>query len=133
MARIPHLSKLARLTGRYDPEAFSFVSQGLIHGARRLGKRGKSGNDRHLCARELIEGTLDLAAERFGLLAELVLRSWGLRGPEDIGEITWLLIEHGVFSKQPNDRLEDFIEGPAFGPALAQMVQRRVMAEEPAH
>jgi uncharacterized repeat protein (TIGR04138 family) len=130
MARIPNLHKLARQTGRFDAEAFSFVSQGLCHAARKLGKRSKSGSDRHLCARELLDGTLDLAAERFGLLAELVLRSWGLRAPEDIGEITFLLIEHGVFSKQPQDRLEDFVEGPAFGPTLAQRVQQRVMADE---
>jgi len=130
MARIPNLHKLARQTGRFDAEAFSFVSQGLCHAARKLGKRTKVGSDRHLCARELLDGTLDLAAERFGLLAELVLRSWGLKAPEDIGEITFLLIEHGVFSKQPNDRLEDFVEGPAFGPTLAQRVHQRVMADE---
>jgi uncharacterized repeat protein (TIGR04138 family) len=130
MARIPNLHKLARQSGRYDAEAFSFVSQGLCHAARKLGKRTKSGSDRHLCARELLEGTLDLAADRYGLLAELVLRSWGLRAPEDIGEITFLLIEHGVFSKQPQDRLEDFTAGPAFGPALTERVHRRVMAEE---
>jgi uncharacterized repeat protein (TIGR04138 family) len=133
MARIPNLQKLARHSGRYDAEAFSFVSQGLCHAARLLGKRGKTGSDRHLCARELVEGTLDLAADRYGLLAELVLRQWGLRGPEDVGEITWLLIEHGIFSKQPNDRIEDFMEAPAFGPALAQRVQRRVMADEEQH
>ncbi len=129
MARIPNLQKLARQSGRYDAEAFSFVSQGLCHAARRLGKRGRSGSDRHLCARELVEGTLDLAADRFGLLAELVLRNWGLRCPEDIGDITWTLIDHGVFSKQPDDRIEDFVEGPAFGPALAQRVHQRVMTE----
>ncbi|MBA2482059.1 MAG: hypothetical protein H0V44_15450 [Planctomycetes bacterium] len=129
MALIPNLRKLARESGRYEAEAFSFVSQGLCHAARLLGKRKRSGSDRHLCAAELVEGTLDLAAERYGLLAELVLRSWGLRQASDIGEITFALIEHGVFSKQSSDRIEDFGEGPAFGPTIARRVQNRILAD----
>ncbi|MBA3707943.1 MAG: hypothetical protein H0W83_03870 [Planctomycetes bacterium] len=129
MALIPNLRKLARESGRYDAEAFSFVSQGLCHAARMSGKRGRTGADRHLCAAELVEGTLDLAAERYGLLAELVLRSWGLRQASDIGEITFALIEHGVFSKQPNDRIEDFGDGPEFSQAIARRVQLRIMPD----
>jgi uncharacterized repeat protein (TIGR04138 family) len=128
MARIPNLQKLALQGGRYDAEAYKFVSQGLCHAARRLGKRERSGPDRHLCARELVEGTLDLAAEQYGLLAVEVLRSWGLVNAVDIGEITFALIEHGVFSKQPDDRIEDFSQGPEFAPALAARVQRRLLA-----
>ena len=60
----------------------------------------------------------------------MTLKEAILKSLEDIGEITFLLIEHGVFSKQPNDRLEDFVEGPAFGPTLAQRVHQRVMADE---
>ena len=91
----------------------------LRHAAKLYDKEREDGADRHLTALQLVEGALDLAVERYGLLAELVLRQWGLRGSDDVGAITFALIEHGVFTKQQSDRIEDFYGGPAFGPALA--------------
>ena len=126
MAQIPDLHELANRTGKYDVEAFCFVSQGLRHAAKRFGKERSSGEERHLTALQLVEGTLDLAVDRYGLLAELVLRRWGVRASEDIGAITFALIENRVFTKQPSDRLEDFYGGPEFAPALHERVVQRM-------
>ena len=80
-------------------------------------------------ARELVEGAVDLAASRYGLLGEMVLSSWGIRRPEDIGAITFALIQHGVFSKQPDDRLEDFVGHAGLNDAIRTAVRRRLGLE----
>ncbi len=126
MTQIPDLHELASRTGKYDVEAFCFVSQGLRHAAKLFGKDRSSGQERHLTALQLVDGTLDLAVERYGLLAELVLRRWGVRASDDIGTITFALIESRVFTKQPSDRLEDFYGGPEFAGVLHQRVVERM-------
>ena len=122
------IEELARQDGRFAVEAFAFVGEGLRHAAKRSGKDQATGSERHLTAGELVEGVLDLAAERFGLLADLVLRSWGLTGSGDIGSITFTLISHGVFSKQPSDRLEDFLAGPDFASDLVARCRTRLLS-----
>lgn len=126
MAQIPDLHELASRNGKYDVEAFCFVSQGLRHAAKIHGKDRAQGHERHLTATQLVDGALDLAAERYGLLAELVLRSWGVRAAEDIGAITFALIESRVFTKQQSDRIEDFYGGPDFAQVLRERVVARV-------
>jgi uncharacterized repeat protein (TIGR04138 family) len=126
MASQTDLDALARLASGYAPEAFAFIGESLRHAARIFGKEGVERDSRHLAAAELVEGVLDLATQRFGLMAELVLREWGLRTSEDIGRVTFALIEHGIFSKQPSDRIEDFAVGPAFGAALTRRSYERL-------
>jgi uncharacterized repeat protein (TIGR04138 family) len=126
MAGNPDIQELARLDGRFDAQAFGFIGEGLRHAAKLYGKDAPGCAERHLTATQLVEGVLELAVERFGMLAELVLRSWGVKRSEDVGSITFLFIEHGIFSKQPSDRLEDFSGGPAFGPELAVRARRRL-------
>ncbi|MFW5698248.1 MAG: Minf_1886 family protein [Planctomycetota bacterium] len=123
MSKFTDLAALARQHGQYPVEAYSFVGEGLRHAARTLGKETATGDERHLAAIELVDGVLDLAAERFGLLAREVLRSWGLTRSEDIGAITYHLIECGVFGRQSSDSRSDFDNGPAFAHALEQRVR----------
>jgi uncharacterized repeat protein (TIGR04138 family) len=125
MAASPDLHNLARAT-RYNVEAFGFVSQSLRHAAKLYGKDAAKGEQRHLSPEQLVEGALDLAVERYGLLADLVLRSWGLRTSEDLGAVTFTLIKHGVFTKQPTDRLEDFSTGPDFTEVVRERVCGRI-------
>ena len=126
MSEFPDLDALAEASGGYTPEAFAFVGESLRHAARLFGKDSGERENRHLMANELVEGVLDLATNRFGLMAELVLREWGVKCAEDVGRITFALIDVGVFSKQPSDRLEDFIRGPDFGDALTQRSRQRL-------
>ena len=125
----PDLVALAKLHGRFDPEAYAFVSEGLRHAAKQRGDELTEGSGRHLSAEELVSGVLDLAAQRYGLLAVQVLRQWGLRRSEDIGEITFHLIECGIFGKQPSDSQADFDNGPAFGRVIRERVTERLAAD----
>lgn len=129
MGSLPDLSAIARKHGRFPVEAYAFVGEGLRHAAKRLGREDASGAGRHLTAKELVEGVLDLAASQFGMLARLVLRSWNLRRSEDIGAVTFHLIECGIFGKQPSDRLEDFEDGPGFATTLHELVASRVIEQ----
>lgn len=119
------LVAIAAADGRFDPEGLAFVGESLRHQVERV-----AGNDptlrRHLAAGELVEGVVDLAARRYGTLGDLVLAGWGLRQGSDIGAVTFLLIEHGVFSRQDEDRREDFDFLPAIGPTIA--ARARVLA-----
>jgi uncharacterized repeat protein (TIGR04138 family) len=130
MSDEPDVVALAHSAGGYTPEAFAFIGESLRHAVRLHGKEAAEGDSRHLTAPELVEGVLDLATTRFGLLAELVLREWGVRTSEDVGRITFALIELGVFSKQPTDTLEDFCSGPEFGRALTKLSRQRLCTLE---
>jgi uncharacterized repeat protein (TIGR04138 family) len=116
----------ASLDAGYTPEAFAFVGESLRHAVVLFGKDKLEGEQKHLTARELVEGLLDLAISRFGLLAELVLREWGIQRSEDVGHITFALISLGIFSKQPNDTLEDFQNGPNFARTLTELSRQRL-------
>ncbi len=124
---VPDLDELARRDGRYGADAFGFVSQSLRHAAKRFGKDRANGSERHLSAHQLVDATLDLAAERYGMLAGMVLRTWGIRTSEDVGAITFAFIDHGVFTKQPSDRIEDFYAGPQFAADIDRRVCERML------
>lgn len=96
------LGKLQRRNPRYAVEAYLFVLGGLH---RRLAELEAP---RHISGSELAEAVRDLAIDRFGLLARVVLEHWGVHSTEDIGEIVFLLVDHGVLTKQETDRREDF-------------------------
>jgi uncharacterized repeat protein (TIGR04138 family) len=126
VADLTDLVALARRHGTYDVEAYAFVGEGLRHASKHLGRDAAEGSDRHLDAPELVDGVLDLATARFGLLARQVLRSWGLRRSEDVGAITFHLIDDGIFGKRAEDSLDDFSDGVDFDTALLEKARTRV-------
>jgi uncharacterized repeat protein (TIGR04138 family) len=93
---------MAAEDGRYHPQAFYFVYEALEHKLHQLGER------RHLTAEELLDGLRLLALDRFGLLARTVLEQWGVSRTEDVGEMVYLLIEHGLLFKTEKDTKEEF-------------------------
>jgi uncharacterized repeat protein (TIGR04138 family) len=98
------LGQLQRRNPRYAVEAYLFVLGGLH---RRLAELECP---RHISGAELAEAVRDLALDRFGPLARVVLEHWGVHCTEDIGEIVFLLVDHGVLAKQDTDRREDFAD-----------------------
>ena len=123
------LAEIARKHGKYSVDAYVFVGEGLHHAARRLGRHEEEGAGRHISAHELVEGILDLAAQRYGILGSVVLGSWDIKRSEDIGQITFHLIEAGLFGKQPGDQLSDFDNGPVFRDQLHRLTKERILAE----
>lgn len=97
------LSKIAGADGRYSHAAFKFVYDGLGYTIKNITQER-----RHISGQTLCEGLRQMAIERYGLLALLVLNSWGLRTTRDFGEIVYLLIDHELMSAQPSDTIDDF-------------------------
>ena len=65
-------------------------------------------DEAHLTGQELCEAIRLYAADRFGLMAKVVLNSWHVQKTRDFGEIVYRLIELGEMTKSETDRLEDF-------------------------
>src|SRR5689334_120075 len=89
---------------RFDERAYFFVLAALEYCQQRLDER------RHITGRELTIACRDLALERFGVMARLVLEHWGVRSTADIGDIVFTLVDLGLLISQPNDTRDDFCE-----------------------
>jgi len=108
------LMEVARRDSRYCYEAYEFLFESLAHTQERLGRTPPDNPDQppgpeyHVSGPELVEGFLDLAKQRFGRLARVVLRLWGINNTGDIGEIVFNLINGELLSKNENDSKSDF-------------------------
>jgi uncharacterized repeat protein (TIGR04138 family) len=87
---------------RFHERAYLFVLQALEYSQNRLPER------RHIAGRELAEACRDLALERFGVTARLVLDHWGVRSTADIGDVVFTLVDMGLLLSQPTDTRDDF-------------------------
>lgn len=97
---------IARLRSRdgraFDEQGYLFVISAIEYLQQQFEVR------RHVSGAELSWAVRDLACERFGLMAQTVLREWGIRSTADIGRVVYSLVEIGLLSTQPGDREEDF-------------------------
>ena len=104
--------------GRYPLEAYAFLHEGLkLAGKNAHGEQSSSGN-RHVTGAQICQACLELALERWGMLARTVLSQWNIQGTMDFGNMVYLLIEHGFFRKDEKDSLEDFYNVFDFDQAL---------------
>jgi uncharacterized repeat protein (TIGR04138 family) len=97
---------------RYDEQAYLFVLASLEYCQAQLPER------RHIAGTELALACRDLALERWGLMARVVLEHWGIRSTEDIGSIVFVLVDLGFLMAQPTDNIADFIEVFSFETAF---------------
>jgi uncharacterized repeat protein (TIGR04138 family) len=120
---LQRIAKLAREDGRYKLDAYLFVQQSLAYAQLELGMgrprpygiEGESeetdeppSSESHLTGQQLCEAIRQFASELFGLMAKVVLNSWGVYTTRDFGEIVYRLIDIGEMTKSDTDRLEDF-------------------------
>ena len=87
---------------RFHERAYLFVLAALEHCQANLTER------RHITGRELASACRDLALERYGVMARLVLEHWGVRETIDIGDIVFTLVDTGLLISQPHDSRDDF-------------------------
>ena len=80
-------------------------------------------DEAHLTGQELCQAIRMYAADRYGLLAKVVLNSWSVRCTRDFGEIVYRLIEIGEMTKSQHDRLEDFDDVYDFATAFQQQYE----------
>jgi uncharacterized repeat protein (TIGR04138 family) len=88
---------------RFHEHGYLFVLAALEFCQTRLTER------RHITGRELAAACRDLALERFGVMARVVLDHWGIRSTSDIGDIVFTLVELGLLISQPGDTREEFM------------------------
>jgi uncharacterized repeat protein (TIGR04138 family) len=108
------LADLVRRDPRFTYEAYEFVFDALEHTLTRLGRKAPGAEENpeegelHVSAVELLEGACDLARREYGLMARVVLRMWGIRRTDDIGELVFTLIDANLMNKNEDDRRQDF-------------------------
>ena len=98
-----NLEQVAKEDGRFCAAAIKFVYEGLGYTAKNVASEPKHVNGQTLC-----EGLRELALEKWGRLAMLVLNTWGIKTTNDLGDIVYLMIRHEWMSAQPNDSVDDF-------------------------
>ena len=98
-----NLEDIAKEDGRYNAAAYKFVYDGLGYTIRNVASEPK-----HVSGQILCEGLRQVAVEKYGRLALLVLNSWGIKCTRDFGEIVYTLIDHEWMSAQSTDNIDDF-------------------------
>ncbi|TKJ36252.1 MAG: hypothetical protein CEE38_12620 [Planctomycetes bacterium B3_Pla] len=98
-----NLEQVAKEDGRFCAAAIKFVYEGLGYTAKNVASEPK-----HVSGQTLCEGLKELALEKWGRLALLVLNTWGIKTTSDFGDIVYLMIRHEWMSAQPNDSVDDF-------------------------
>ena len=89
---------------RFHERAFLFVLSALEFSQTRLAER------RHISGAELARACRDLALERYGVLARMVLEHWGIRATDDIGDIVFTLVELDLLMSQATDTRTEFVD-----------------------
>ena len=89
---------------RFHEQAYLFVLSALEMCQGQLTVR------RHITGVELAHSCRDLALERYGLMAKLVLDYWGIASTSDIGDIVFTLVDLGFLLSQPQDTREEFAD-----------------------
>ncbi len=97
---------------RFDEQAYLFVLSALEFSQSKLDAR------RHIAGSELAHACRDLALDRYGVMARIVLEHWGINSTSDIGDIVFTLVDLGFLLSQPNDTREDFAEVYDFSSAF---------------
>jgi uncharacterized repeat protein (TIGR04138 family) len=135
---LQRIAKLANDDGRYRLDAYLFVQQALAYAQYELGMGrprpyGVEGEpvsadeeppaEAHLTGQQLCDAIRLYAADLYGLMAKVVLNSWGIRATRDFGEIVYNLIEIGEMTKSESDRREDFDDVYDFDKAFQQQYQ----------
>lgn len=117
MSGQPHpIFQLLQRDPRYKLEAYQFVRDALAYAQDELGmgrpqairEDEEPPADAHLTGQQLSEAIRSLALEQFGLMARVVLDSWGIHSTADFGDIVYNLIDIGLMKKSATDRREDF-------------------------
>ena len=97
--------------GPYQRRAYEYIYLSISRTIReRMENRSESGEsvNRHINAETLVRGLQSKLRSDFGYLAHDVMRSWGLSGSADVGEIVFRLADVKVLSLSPTDSRSDF-------------------------
>lgn len=96
------MEQIRERESRYEEGAYLFVLSALEYSQAQLQVR------RHITGRELAVACRDLAIERYGIMARLVLERWGIASTDDIGSVVFTLVDLGFLASQPTDTRDQF-------------------------
>jgi len=102
------IEAVIRTDGRYPPEAYAFLNEGIARAAHEVYGRVDDDGPHHVTGQQLCCALRDHAIDRWGPLAGTVLSHWNVHATIDFGNMVYLMIEHGWMSKSEEDRLDDF-------------------------
>jgi len=95
--------------GRYPPEAYAFLHEGLTRAVKEVhGPDATIGAQKHVSGRKLCYALRDLAVERWGQLARTVLAKWNIHATVDFGNMVFVLVNANFMRATEEDSVEDF-------------------------
>jgi uncharacterized repeat protein (TIGR04138 family) len=89
---------------RFHEQGYLFVLSALEMCQAQLKAR------RHITGAELANACRELALDRYGLMARVVLEYWGISATVDIGDIVFTLVDLGFLLSQPQDTRDEFAD-----------------------
>ena len=96
------MEQIRQRESRYEEGAYLFVLDALEYSQAQLQVR------RHITGRELAIACRDLAIDRYGIMARVVLERWGMASTDDIGSVVFTLVDLGFLASQPTDTRDQF-------------------------
>jgi uncharacterized repeat protein (TIGR04138 family) len=96
------IDSIASHEKRYSKEAYKFINDAVNYTVNQ-----KNSNS-HVSAKELLAGISQFAIKKYSIFYEEIFKQWGIRTPQDVGNIVFLLIKQKVLGASPEDSLEDF-------------------------
>jgi uncharacterized repeat protein (TIGR04138 family) len=96
------MEQIRQRESRYEEGAYLFVLAALEYSQAQLQVR------RHITGRELAIACRDLAIDRYGIMARVVLERWGMASTDDIGSVVFTLVDLGFLASQPTDTRDQF-------------------------
>jgi len=103
------LQEVVDAIGVYPADAYLFVQQGLSYTVEKIhGEVTEPNASHHISGKDLCLGLRDVALDRWGLLARIVLERWNITSTLDFGRIVFAMVEHQLMQKTDQDQLHDF-------------------------
>ena len=93
---------------RFHERAYLFVLAALEFQQGRMEER------RHITGAELAGAVRDLALDKFGVMARMVLEHWGVKQSANIGDVVFTLVDCGLLQALPSDSRDDFVDAVDF-------------------
>ncbi|MBC2600428.1 Minf_1886 family protein [Puniceicoccus vermicola] len=112
------VDRICAENGRFHPNAYLFVRQGLDFTLSQLKERGEIQSRQHISGEKLLDGIRAYALEQFGPMAKAVLDHWNIESCRDFGVIVFELVDYGVLGKTDEDNIRDFENGYDFSDAF---------------
>ncbi len=104
--------------GRYPPEAFGFLHEGLNRAVEMFHTEDDPRGQRHVTGQQLCQALASLALDKWGMLARTVLEHWNIRRTIDFGHMVYLLVDNEFMRKTDQDSIDDFRNVYDFDQAL---------------